>query len=67
MKYKEFTVCPNDKADNTIKTVIGFLIPQPFKMPVQGVTIKSYSQDSYWFYPWGKSITHKGVGILSFT
>ena len=44
---------------------IGFLIPQSFKMPVQGATIKSYSQDSYWFHPWGKSVTHKGVDIFA--
>ena len=45
--------------------VLGFLIPQSLTMPVQGATIKSYSQDSYWFYPWGKSVTHKGVDIFA--
>jgi peptidoglycan LD-endopeptidase LytH len=45
--------------------LIGFLIPQSLRMPVQGATIKSYSQDSYWFYPWGKSITHKGVDVFA--
>ena len=45
--------------------VIGFLLPQSFKMPVEGATMKSYSQDSYWFYPWGKSVTHKGVDIFA--
>jgi peptidoglycan LD-endopeptidase LytH len=45
--------------------LIGFLIPQSYKMPVEGATIKSYSQDSYWAYPWGKSVTHKGVDIFA--
>lgn len=43
----------------------GFLLPQRFQMPVQGATVKSYSQDSYWYYPWGKSVTHKGVDIFA--
>ncbi|MEA5260825.1 M23 family metallopeptidase [Arcicella aquatica] len=45
--------------------VLGFLIPQSLKMPVKDATIKSYSQDSYWFFPWGKSVTHKGVDIFA--
>jgi peptidoglycan LD-endopeptidase LytH len=45
--------------------LIGFLVPQSLKMPVKGATIKSYSQDSYWYFPWGKSITHKGVDIFA--
>lgn len=44
---------------------IGFLIPQSLKMPVKGATKQSYSQNSYWFYPWGKSVTHKGVDIFA--
>lgn len=45
--------------------LIGFLIPHSYRMPVEGATIKSYSQDSYWAYPWGKSVTHKGVDIFA--
>jgi peptidoglycan LD-endopeptidase LytH len=45
--------------------IAGCLLPASFKMPVKGATAKSYSQDSYWFYPWGKSITHKGVDIFA--
>lgn len=48
-----------------ILVIIGFLIPQFFQMPVKGAGKESYSQDSYWFYPWGKSITHKGVDIFA--
>ena len=45
--------------------MVGFLLPQSFKMPVQDATLKSFSQQSYWFYPWGKSVTHKGVDIFA--
>ena len=45
--------------------VIGFLLPQNFKIPVKGATRKSFSQDSFWFYPWGESVTHKGVDIFA--
>jgi peptidoglycan LD-endopeptidase LytH len=45
--------------------LIGFILPQSLKMPVRGATIKSYSQDSFWFYPWGKSVTHKGVDVFA--
>lgn len=44
---------------------LGFLLPQDFNMPVQGAKRSSYSQDSFWYYPWGKSITHKGVDIFA--
>lgn len=45
--------------------ILGLLIPQTFYMPVAGATRDSYAQDSFWFYPWGTSITHKGVDIFS--
>lgn len=48
-----------------IMLVIGFLLPQSFRMPVNGATRKSFSQDSFWFYPWGESVTHKGVDIFA--
>lgn len=43
----------------------GFLIPQTFRMPVKGATKSSFNQQSYWYYPWGKSGTHKGVDIFA--
>ena len=44
---------------------LGYLLPEMFQMPVEGATSKSYAQNSFWFYPWGKSITHKGVDIFA--
>lgn len=48
-----------------IVVLIGFLIPQNFKMPVNGATQSDYNEKSFWYYPWGKSITHKGVDIFA--
>jgi peptidoglycan LD-endopeptidase LytH len=45
--------------------IIGFVIPQNFLMPVAGGTNRSYNKNSFWFYPWGKSVTHKGVDIFA--
>ena len=45
----------------------GFLIPQNLKMPVQGAYKSDYHKDSFWFYPWGKSGTHKGVDVFAKT
>lgn len=45
--------------------LIGFLLPQNLKMPVKGATKKDYNQESFWYYPWGKSITHKGVDVFA--
>lgn len=44
---------------------IGFIIPQNLKIPVKGATKSDYNQESFWYYPWGKSGTHKGVDIFA--
>lgn len=43
----------------------GFLIPQKFAIPVEKADNNSYNKESFWFYPWGKSVTHKGVDIFA--
>ncbi|MFT4019000.1 MAG: M23 family metallopeptidase [Agriterribacter sp.] len=48
-----------------ILIIIGYLFPQSFHMPVDGADITSYDQRSFWAYPWGKSVTHKGVDIFA--
>lgn len=44
---------------------IGLLIPQRLKIPVQGATTSDYNAKSFWYYPWGNSVTHKGVDIFA--
>jgi murein DD-endopeptidase MepM/ murein hydrolase activator NlpD len=34
-------------------------------MPVKGATKSDYNPESFWFFPWGKSVTHKGVDIFA--
>lgn len=43
----------------------GLLWPQKFIMPVSEATKADYNQSSYWYYPWGRSGTHKGVDIFA--
>jgi len=48
-----------------IVIVVGLLIPQNFENPVDKADKNSYNSKSFWFYPWGKSGTHKGVDIFA--
>lgn len=34
-------------------------------MPVEGATNADYHPETFWYYPWGKSVTHKGVDIFA--
>lgn len=44
---------------------IGLLLPQNLRMPVEGATSGSYHAKSFWYHPWGRSGTHKGVDIFA--
>ncbi len=44
---------------------MGYLIPEDIQMPVQGARKNDYNPKSFWAYPWGKSVTHKGVDIFA--
>jgi peptidoglycan LD-endopeptidase LytH len=41
------------------------LLPGEIQMPVSGAGSNSYNDQSFWFYPWGTSVTHKGVDIFA--
>lgn len=43
----------------------GLLLPQPRTMPVVSADRNSFAHDSFWFYPWGRSGTHKGIDIFA--
>ena len=43
----------------------GLVVPQEFSMPVEGAMVSDYHPDSFWYYPWGRSVTHKGVDIFA--
>ena len=44
---------------------IGLSVPQKLSMPVDGATKVDYNKDTFWYYPWGKSVTHKGIDIFA--
>ena len=43
----------------------GFLIPADRIIPVKGAGINDINRNSFWSYPWGKSVTHKGIDIFA--
>lgn len=45
--------------------ITGFCLPENFTVPVKSASKGDYNQKSFWAYPWGKSITHKGVDIFA--
>ena len=48
-----------------ILVVIGLLIPNRMIIPVRNATSKSWNAQTFWYYPWGKSGTHKGIDIFA--
>ncbi|MDE5674790.1 MAG: hypothetical protein K2I44_05550 [Muribaculaceae bacterium] len=57
--YKKILICV------AAVMAMGYLIPYSFRNPVEGATRNDYNQESFWYYPWGTSITHKGVDIAT--
>src|SRR5688572_3446538 len=45
--------------------LLPFFIPQDLLMPVKGANAGSYHHASFWYFPWGRSVTHKGVDIFA--
>ncbi len=43
----------------------GFLTPDDRIIPVKGGGINDINRNSFWSYPWGKSVTHKGIDIFA--
>lgn len=45
--------------------IAGLLVPQNLINPVENANTNSYNSKSFWYFPWGKSGTHKGVDIFA--
>lgn len=45
--------------------IVGLAVPQNLEMPVLGASHHDYNPQSFWYYPWGKSVTHKGIDIFA--
>lgn len=43
----------------------GFLLPETPRIPVSGATSADWNPQSFWYYPWGRSGTHKGIDIFA--
>lgn len=48
-----------------VAMVLILFIPQRVIVPVKGATSRDWHPNSFWFYPWGKSGTHKGIDIFA--
>jgi murein DD-endopeptidase MepM/ murein hydrolase activator NlpD len=46
-------------------TTTGFIIPETHQIPVSGATSADWNIKSFWYYPWGRSGTHKGIDIFA--
>ncbi len=46
-------------------TILGFFIPQNMIIPVDDASKNDWHPETFWYYPWGKSVTHKGVDIFA--
>jgi len=57
-RYRKWLFVP------TLMLIAGFLLPQNMIIPVKGATTKDWNKNSFWAYPWGSSITHKGIDIF---
>ena len=67
MAELKYPLSPKKKVKLSILFVllVGLLIPQRFEMPVERANKSDYNQASFWYHPWGKSGTHKGVDIFA--
>ncbi len=45
--------------------LVGYLLPEPIVIPVEGATSNDWNAESFWYEPWGTSGTHKGVDIFA--
>lgn len=43
----------------------GYLIPERFTLPVENMNSHSFNHRSFWYYPWGASVCHKGVDVFA--
>ena len=39
--------------------------PTQLQIPVAGAAPQDWNHDSFWAYPWGKSVVHKGIDIFA--
>jgi murein DD-endopeptidase MepM/ murein hydrolase activator NlpD len=45
--------------------LLGYCLPYKPIIPVANATNSDWNPKSYWAYPWGKSVAHKGIDIFA--
>lgn len=45
--------------------VSAFFLPETARIPVSGASRTDWNPQSFWYYPWGRSGTHKGIDIFA--
>ncbi|MEX0965787.1 MAG: M23 family metallopeptidase [Bacteroidia bacterium] len=45
--------------------LIGFLLPEKVIIPVENASARDWHPETFWYYPWGKSVVHKGIDIFA--
>lgn len=48
-----------------VALVLGLLMPEHGVIPVKNATTNDWHKESFWYSPWGKSGTHKGIDIFA--
>lgn len=43
----------------------GFVLPEHRLIPVENASHPDWHPESFWYYPWGNSGTHKGIDIFA--
>lgn len=43
----------------------GYLLPGNIIIPVAGADKNSWNHNTFWHYPWGKSVVHKGIDVFA--
>ena len=45
--------------------IAGYCLPYQPQIPVASATNSDWNKKSFWAYPWGRSVTHKGIDIFA--
>jgi murein DD-endopeptidase MepM/ murein hydrolase activator NlpD len=49
----------------SVVVAVGYSIPASHKIPVAGASVADWNPASFWYSPWGRSGTHKGIDIFA--
>jgi len=44
---------------------VGLGWPESLVIPVRGASSADWNHETFWYYPWGRSVVHKGIDIFA--